>query len=250
MRQLLGVVLGFGLLAAAAGVRAGDAAETKQVIDKAIKAIGAAVKVDKLRAVTWKGTAKIEAGGAQIAINHEGSSDGPDKFRLELQVEVGGQNQNIMAVINGDKGWASEGGKVKEASAKEIGPVRDALYALRLIQLLPALKDKSFKLSHLGEVKVAERPAVGLSVSRKGRPDVSLFFDKDNGLPVKVAFRLSIRAGQEKELECLFSDYKDFDGLKHCTKLTFIVDGQEHVVELSEVRAVGELEPALFAKPE
>jgi hypothetical protein len=253
MRAVVRGGLGVLLLASTAGLlRAGDnKAEIKQVLDKAIKAAGGQAKVARLRAVTFKGKADLTIGDEQINLNHEVSARGWDKYRVQLEVQSNGRNVTILLVMNGDKAWATEAGKVKEAKAKEIGFVRDFFYALRLPQMLPAVqKDKAFRASHLGEVKVGERGAVGLAFTRKGRPDVSVFFDKKNGLPVKSVVRLKTPNNQEKEVELLFTDYKEFDGLKHCSKITVRVDGQDYPTELTELQTPEQLDADLFARPD
>jgi hypothetical protein len=253
MRHVLWAGLGVVLLGAAAGqVRAGgDAAEMKQILARAIKAAGGEAKVAKLRAMGWKGTAAFTVGDQQLSLKHDVSAQGWDQYRLDLEIQVNGNGRPILLVLNGDKIWVSVDGKARDISKdREANFVRGFLYALRLPQMLPAVgRDKEAKLSHLGELKVGDCDAVGLSISRKGRPDVSLFFDKKNGLPVKSATRLKTPDRQEKDFEFLFTDYKDFDGLKHFTKITVRVDGQDYVTELSEVQVHDELDSSLFGRP-
>jgi hypothetical protein len=222
--------------------------EQHQILDKAIKAMGGQAKVGKLNAAGWKGTTTFDAGGQQLTLNFDGSALGWDKQRIDLDIQVNGRNENLLAVINGDKGWVSVGGKVNDLKGKELAPVRDFFYGMRLVQMLPILKGKDFKLAHLGELKIGERSAVGLSVTSKGRPAVSLFLDKESGRPLKTAFRITAD-NQEKELELLYDNYKDFDGLQHFTKMIVKLDGMEIVTELSEIRAPGELEASLFDRP-
>jgi hypothetical protein len=252
LRPLIRAVLCLSFLAAAAGlVRAGgDPKEMRQILDKAIKATGGTTRVAKLQGLIWKGTTPIDIGGQQITLKHEGSVQGWNKYRLDLEVQVSGQSQPLVLVMNGPKAWATDGGgKTKEVKGKEIAPVRDFFYGLRLVEMLPELKGKGFKLSHLGELKVGQRNTVGLAISKKGQPDVNLFFDKENGRPLKSAFRIKTPDGQEKELELFYDNYKDFGGLKHFTKMTLKFDGQDFVTEFSEISAAGELEASLFDRP-
>jgi hypothetical protein len=50
--------------------------------------------------------------------------------------------------------------------------------------VLPMMKSGVYAL-HLGDVKVGDKPALGIGVSHKNHKDVSLFFDKETGLPAK-----------------------------------------------------------------
>jgi hypothetical protein len=221
------------------------------ILDKAIKAAGGREKIEKLRAITWKGKAEFEDAGKQVSLRHEGSVQGWDDCRVDLEIQLDGKSIAVLLVMKGDKIWVSAGGETKDVSKdREAGLLRGLLYGLRLPQMLVALaKDKGGRLSHLGELKVGNRDAVGLSISRKGRPDVSLFFDKKSGLPLKSSLRIQTANRQEKDFDFLFTDYKDYGGLKHFTKITIRVDGQDSVAELSELQAPGELDASLFDRP-
>src|SRR5262249_45100167 len=156
-----------------------------------------------------------------------------------------------MLVVNGEQAWFKEEDRVEEAPKDIVPFVRDLLYAMRMPQLLPALQDAAFKLSPLGEVQVGDRPAVGLSIAHKDHKDVSLFFDKENGLPVKSEVRLTDPQGKEVTIEYLYSDYKDFAGLKHPAKVMIkgVKGVKELTMEFSELKPEEKLDDGLFAKP-
>jgi len=125
------------------------------------------------------------------------------------------------------------------------------LYAMRMPQTLPALLDKDIKLSPLGEVKVGDRAALGVTVTHKDRKDVSLFFDKETGLPAKSEIRLTDPRGREINFEFQYHDYKEVNGLKHPMRLNIKLENKvDAVMELSELKTDAKLEPSLFAAPE
>jgi len=106
-------------------------------------------------------------------------------------------------------------------------------------------------LTKLDEIKVGDKPAVGVKVSAKGHKDFKLFFDKSSGLPVKkVRICLDVEGSQEELSEALYADYKDFDGIKFPTKVTFSRDGKKRTEwELLEVKLLDKVDPAEFEKP-
>ena len=124
---------------------------------------------------------------------------------------------------------------------------------MRLAQHLTALTDPKYQLSSLGELKIGERLAVGIKVAEKDRPDLDLFFDKDTCLPLRIEVRIKEPAplgGMEMTHAVYFEDYKDFDGLKHFTKLTLKRDDKSLIeLELSEVKRQPKLDDSVFAKP-
>ena len=219
------------------------------MVDKALKAMGGEAKVAKFKAGTWKGKATGQDGGNEIVLINEGMWQGTDKLRIDAEITVGGQTEKVQAVINGDKGWVKVKDMVRNAPDGELPMMKSALYAMRMPHLLPDLKGKEFTLSNLGEVKVGDKPALGIGVAHKDRKDVSLFFDKETGLPAKSEVHITDPSGKELTIEYLYSDYKDADGIKHPMKITIKADGKEIDLELSEIKSKDKVEDSEFAKP-
>src|SRR5947209_9536517 len=138
-----------------------------------------------------------------------------------------------LIVLNGDKGWAQAAGQNSDVPPNYVPFLKDLFYALRMPQVVPQLTDGAFKLAPLGEVKVGDRPALGVTVTHKDRKDVGLYFDKETGLPVKAEVRLTDPDGKETTVEAVYADYKEFDGLKHPGKITIKVDDKEFTLEVS-----------------
>jgi hypothetical protein len=251
MRSVLSFLTAGCLLAVCSAlVRADDQADAKPVLDKAIKALGGEDKLAKLTAGTWKGKITGRDNGMDVTLTTEGSWQGLDQYRIDGDAMIGGDSHKGVLVINGDKGWILGKADAAQDAPKEVlGFVKDLFYSMRAPHLLSALKDKAFQLSPLGEVKVGNRPAVGLRVVHKDHKDLSLFFDKYDGLPVKSEIRLADPQGKEITVEYFYSDYKDYDGLKHCAKVVIKADGKEFAMDLSEVKAEGKLDDSVFAKP-
>jgi guanylate kinase len=113
-------------------------------------------------------------------------------------------------------------------------------------------KGKDYKRAPLGELKINDQDAVGLQISRKGRPDVNIYFAKKTGLPLKCEVRSldGLEANKEVIHELLMTEYKKFGDLKMFTKLVWNKDGKRYLErELAEVKAEESLDADLFAKP-
>jgi hypothetical protein len=103
----------------------------------------------------------------------------------------------------------------------------------------------------VGEEKIDDKPAVSILVSRKGHPDVTLFFDKGSGLLVKSLTQVWDEfTDKEVAQEVLFLDYKDTDGRKVFNKMQIKRDGKMFIEEeFSDQQSSGKLDPKLFEKP-
>ncbi len=72
------------------------------------------------------------------------------------------------------------------------------------------LQDKSYSLAFVGEVQVKDRPAVGIKIASKGRPHVTLYFDKDSWYLLKAEHRRPDPSTKNEVLyEEFFSDYQE-----------------------------------------
>jgi hypothetical protein len=227
---------------------ADDAAE-KAVVDKALQAMGGREKVAKFQAGTWKAKLEHDEGGRKLMLTSEGTWQGLDKMRLAGEIEVGGQNHRVVIVINGNQGWMKKGDEVQDAPEDVLGVLKEAWYAMRMVHLLPALKDPAFQLAALGEADVNGRQAVGISVTREGHKPVNVHFDKENSLPVKSEVRLTDPQGKEITLEYFYSDYQEADGVKHPRKIAVKADGKDFTIEISEIKPKDKVDDVEFARP-
>jgi hypothetical protein len=242
-----------GLLLAAAGpARADDQADMRALVDKAIKAAGGQAKLKKLAAMTWKAKGTAHVDNRDIELTMEASMQGPDQGRLDISVVECGRTASVGLVLNKDKGWFKAPNRTDVVPKHLLTMLLADYRALRLAQMLTPLKDKACTLSSLGEVKIDDRPALGIKVVRKGYTDVDIFFDKKTHLPVKCQTKVKEdKDGQEVTHDYYFSDAKKTAGVLHFTKVTFKRDDKTFLeVELSDIETVDKLDDSTFAKPD
>jgi hypothetical protein len=246
-------VLAVGL-GSAGSLRAGDDKESRELVARAVKALGGQEKLDKYAAVTIKGSGTYYGQGDGLAISGEWSIQFPDKQYVRIEVKVGDATFTRTIVLNGDKGWTKElNAKTAAMSKKQLDEEREQLYANWVDSLAP-LKDKAYKLSPVGEVQVNGKKAVGVRVSREGHRDVSVFFDAETWLPVKSETVVrDLEGGADKEVtqETYYSNYKEIDGVQQAMKIRIDRDGKRFVeAEWSEVRLAERLDDSVFARPD
>jgi hemoglobin len=227
-----------------------DRSRAESLLEKAIEAMGGKARLAKFETGTWKGKFVFKDGRADTKTTGTLQScwQGGGKYRMALDAK-GGDAGKLLLVLNGDEGWLKEKDRVAELPGQFLPLLKDGLDGLRLMHLLAALKDKELQLACLDEIKIKDRPAVGLKAVFKGRKEIRLFFDKAKGLPLQAEFRLKDPLGDEKILKCHYGDYKEFDRLKHFTKITAYIGDREVSVELTEIKSRDKLDKSLFAKP-
>jgi hypothetical protein len=224
--------------------RAEEKNEAAAIIDKAIKATGGADKLAKAKAVTWKEKGTYYGQGNGLAYTGNYASQGADQWRMEI-VDV------FTMVVNGDKGWTKTANGTEDMTKEQLAETKEGAYSGWITSLVP-LKEKEFKLSLLGEIKVDDKPAVGVRVSSKGHRDVNLYFDKDRGLLVKSSMQVKSQENEGKEMsqEVFYTDYKELDGIKVPHKVVVKRDGKDYVVaETIEMKRSEKLDASVFAKP-
>jgi hypothetical protein len=238
------------LLTAGARLQADDQPDAKGIVDKAIKATGGEEKLAKHKAATSKGKGKINLMGNEIEFTFEAAVQPPKQSRRRFEADVSGTKFERTIVFNGDKGWITMMGNTDEMSQDQLAAEREDLYAAWVATLEP-LKDAAFKLAPLGEIKIGDRPAVGVKVSHKDHKDVSLYFDKDKGLLLKVQRRTKdSMTGQEVDQETFYSDYKEDDGVQRSRKQKTKRDGNDFLeIEITESKRLERLDDSTFAKP-
>jgi len=242
---VLGLCLGF----ARAGYAADD--EAAKIIDKAIKAHlpkGLDKKNKGLRSKA-KGTLHIQ--GMDLEFTQEVASQAPDKFKDVLVFTVNGQTITRSLVYNGKEAWIRYGDMDLEVTKEILAEVKEAVSGMAMVEGILA-KDKELKFSLIGEVKVKDKPAVGLKVSKKGAKEINVYFDKKSGLIVKTeSRRRDETSGEEVTEERIITEYQDAAGRKVARKIEILRDGKVFMeAEVTEVKVVEKVDDNEFTKPQ
>jgi hypothetical protein len=190
--------------------------DPRPVLEKAVKALGGEDVLGRRAAVHTKVKASfigIPGGGAVPGIEITGEMwSQPGAQRMDMVVNLGGQKMTIIRSTRDGKGWMRQDGNVTDLAAAELDEARQSEYVDRVTGLLPLLKDKDFTLKGLGKQAVDGAELVGVRVSSAGRPDVTLWFDPESGLPRRVECKLKSAAlGKEIASATVLEDYRAVD---------------------------------------
>ncbi len=246
----LALALLFGFLAPA---RADDK-ESRAIIDKAIKAMGGEEKLTKSMKATWKAKGTFHGMGVPIEYTGEWAMLAPEKSRVQINFEVNNEKAMFVMVYDGKQGWRKfvlgNDAMEMDFGKDELEEAKEGLWSSYVGALVPLKDAKVFTLAPLGEVKVENKPALGVKVSSKGHRDLNLYFDKDSGLLVKSEGRVRNEGGQEVEQEMFFLEYKEFNGAKSPTKIKINREGKLYVDgETTEYQVVDKFDEKTFTKP-
>jgi hypothetical protein len=229
-------------------VLAADDAAT--VVEKAIKAHGGAEAIGKMKVHQWDSKGSVELMGQKIRYTARYTFQQPARLRFDIKMQLGDQEIATAAATDGKSCWESTGDKVEEISGKKAEAFNHNVYTMHLSQILP-LTDKAFTLSVADDEMVDDKPAAGVLVVAKGHPDVTLYFDKESSLLVKVKTQIWNEFTDRVVVqETFMKGYKDKDGRKIFGTLVIKRDGKPFIVEeLTEQKAPEKLDPKFFSKP-
>ena len=221
--------------------------EPRTLLQKGIIAQGGE-RLLKARTLIRVAKGELDAFPQPIPFVGEARFNLPDQARWNFELEQNKQKSLILLIVNKDKGWRATGGAAQDLTARELDNLREEAYVHWVMTLLPVLQN-AFEVSPLPETKVNGEPAVGFKAATKGKPDVSLYFDKKTFLLAKAEYK-----GKEADLtvnkEIILSAYKDYDGLKLPTKLLVQSNGKR-VAEwnVKEYKFPERVDDAAFSKP-
>lgn len=246
---LLGVVVLVCLLAPVGAED--DAAAARALVEKGITALGGAKVLAAEGSLTGSSQGTIYVLNQKAPLRNEWVVQGLDRFKWSSDVTLNNQSSPFVLVLTGSKLWIKSGDQpASEADKDGTGLIRDGFIALRIAETLLPLRGKEYTLSALGEVKVNDKPALGLKVKRKGMPEFDLFLDKATLLPVKGMMRVKETDGQEKTYTAAFADYKKVDGRQHFTRLTLHRE-DELVLDMKrgDIKVGDKRDDSTFAQP-
>jgi hypothetical protein len=250
MKRCLGAMLAMVLVSGPGGSARGVDDDANAVLDRAIKALGGEAKLRKAEAVAWKAKGKSIRDGNEDTFTNETTVQGLDHLRMEWEDETDGNRVKGVTVVNGDKGWRKYGDNARVLDGDRLANHKRNLYLLIVPVTLVHLKGKDFRIERAGEVKLGDKPAVGLKVTGPDGKGFTLYFDHESGLPVKLVAEVLGFQGRQFTEETTFGDYKDFDGIKRATKIEKSRDGEKFLEqEITEFQVLDKVAPETFAEP-
>ena len=222
--------------------QAPNAPSVDEILDKYVKALGGADRLNRVTSFVAKGTS--------VGYGPEGTPRG-----VEIYAKAPGQRATVIHTSNGDNitavdgrnGWtavplkplpvmqltgsALEGAKL-EAALSFPGHIKDLLSKWR-VGFSSTINDH--------DVQVLQGTSAGGSLA-------TLYFDSDSGLLVRL-IRYSESVVGRTPTQVDYSDYRDVAGVKIPFKWTVSwLDGKENF-EITEVQPNVTIDPAKFEKP-
>jgi hypothetical protein len=224
--------------------------DARILIERAVRAHGGAEALGRIRAdkVKFKGTLVLKDHTTPFLA--ETTMQLPSKYKHVIETNIAGDKHTLLYIINGDKIYITLDGRSIQADPAQLAEIRSGLELERAKRLLPLLEDKSYQLAVIEEMKINDRPAVGVRITGRGRKEMRLYFDKEYGLLVRAENRLDDGKGKEIRQHFFFGDFKEIGGYKRPTKLRAYRDGSQIMeAELLDAKPLEKVDETEFAKP-
>jgi hypothetical protein len=257
MKPILGMFL---VLACLPGAAWSADEKAMAVIDKAIKAMGGQEKLEKAQTTYSAFTYKVFSGGNAVSGSGFGrlTIQGLENRRHVIEGDLNGTTSKSIMILNGDQGWTQIGARAREMPPLVIALRKQANMPELLAARPNLLKSSGFDVEWAGKQNVGDRPAFVLKVTGQDAKSLKIFYDKERGFPIKTEVRPVVPEGEptrdlifgDHKLEWIYSDYKDFDGIKVATKAEHKKDGERiYVQEITEFKILDKVPTDTFTEP-
>jgi len=251
MKRFLGVLIATAWISASGPAVLGDDKAATPILDKAIVALGGEAKLTRAMTSTWTGSGTINFNENEAPIKTRTTVDGLDKQRGEIELEFNGMPVKGLTVINGKKGWRKFGDDSQPLDEDRVAAALQSAYLMAVTSTILPLKTKDFQVEAAPDEKVGEKMAAVVKGTGPDKKTFTLYFDKETGLPLKLAATVMGFQGDDVKQETLYSDYKDFDGVKRATKVESKRDGNPFTkMEYTDFKILDKPAPSTFAEPD
>ncbi|HKW33522.1 MAG TPA: c-type cytochrome [Candidatus Acidoferrum sp.] len=208
-----------------------------QLLDKYIGAIGGAEELQRVISRVQKGTLTA-FGGQHFPVDVY--SKAPEK-RLSVMHLANGDS---VTAFDGKQGWLSVPGRVHMMSAAENTAAQmdaDLYLPLHLRTLY-----KAFRVD--GGEKIDGHETYFVMGRNPGQPPISLYFDKDSGLLLRLIRYAETPLGRNPT-QIDYSDYRDANGLKVPFRWTISRPGNQFTVQVEQLQQNVPVDDAKFVVP-
>lgn len=247
-------LIAFVLAAAVAfsPARADDKATGKaaDVVNAAVKASGGAELLDKFKGGSMNLKGDISVQGLELEFEGTVLYFVPAKYKMKIETAVMGQQLTIEQIMNGKKMKSTLNGMEMPLDDNSREQVEDSLMDQEITQLTPLLNTKQYTIKMGDEADVDGKKANVVVAERVGDnpKTISLFFDKETNLLVKMKRKAKDDTGAEVEEESFFTDYKEVQGVQVPHKGSVKRDGKEFMkFEMSNVKLLEKVDDKEFS---
>jgi hypothetical protein len=223
-----------GLLGSAEYVRAD--AEAESLLAKAITAHGGEEALNKYKAVRL--TLKVTlAGPDNTPKEWKWLFAAPSQFKDVREGYYLMRRNDSVNVTNGKASWSIRNGRAVSLDSRLAEALKDQAHLMQVMRLTP-LKEKAYELKTSSETTINGKKALGLLVRTRGQKNLTLYFDAESSLLVKVERKvISTSTLREVKEERFFEDYPKGDILAYARKVVVKHDGKTELsYEVGEVK--------------
>jgi zinc protease len=214
----------------------------REVLARAQQAAGGAGKLAAVKDLTKSYTFKSKSGlnaeqTVQIVL--------PDTMLQKSKLPFG----ELVAAVGPEGGWMRAPQGMMPMPAPQLEQAKGELFRLReSILLSDGMPSRT--VNFVEQAQHNGRPADVIEVSDESGASVRLWIDAESGEMIKQSYQSSAITGAPSQVEQIFTDYRDVDGLRAPFKVTVLADGEEFAqVEVSEIRYNTGLDKDALLKP-
>jgi predicted Zn-dependent peptidase len=214
----------------------------RQILAKAQQAAGGADKLAAIKDITKSYSFKSKAG-----MNAEQTVRVvlPDTMVQESQLPFG----KLVAAVGAEGGWMRGPQGMMPMPPPQLAQAQGELFRLRE-SLLLSDRLPGRTVNFVEQTELDGTAAAVIEISADNGFSVRLWIDEQSGDLLKQRYQSSAITGAPSEVEQIFSDYRDSDGLRSPFKVTVLANGEEFAqVEVGEIRYNTGLDKAAMMKP-
>lgn len=223
------------------GATSAFAIDLNEVLTKAAAARGGEKAIKAITTVVKEGTMSMAQG---MELNFTETTKRPSKFRMDMSF----QGMAITQAFDGTTAWAvnpMSGGKPEKAGSEEVKKMAEQA---DMDGELIDWQKKGYKLELVGTEDIDGSTAYKIK-STKDDETSFLYIDAVTWLLAKIDKKMSMM-GQEAEVEMVFSNYQDVNGVQMPMLMEIRSDGQTMMsMSYSSVKANVDVPDTRFAFP-
>lgn len=216
--------------------------DVNEIIAKHIEAKGGLAKIKSISTLVREGTMSMAQG---MELNFTQTFKRKNKARMDMSF----QGMNIIQAYDGETAWAINpmaGGKAEKQTAEESKQmVEQSDFDGELIDL----KEKGKKAEYVGTEEIDGTTAHKLKITDKDGKESFMYLDAATYYEMRMDTKFSMM-GQEADVEMVFSNFQDVNGVPMPHLMEMRADGQTMMsMTYSAIKANVDVPDTRFAFP-